>query len=124
MSMEKTTKYKWLLIAVTVLWITTLIGYAGAIYCLVKIQSGGQSVPAASAPVAAVASTDKTIQALKLKLADMEQNNSLLKEELRNVQKSAHARIADLSDDGVAARLNMQLRRYREERSASTDNVE
>lgn len=122
--METTTKYKWLLTAVTVLWITTLIGYAGTIYCLAKMHNYGQAAPAANAPVVAVVSTDKTIQTLKLKLTDMEQDNRLLKEELKNVQKSAHARIAALSNDGVAASLNMQLQRYREERSADSDDVE
>lgn len=121
--METTTKYKRPLIIVTVLLVVALVVNAGVLVWIVRHKS--EQVPVVvSAPVAAVASTDKTILALKLKLADMEQDNRLLKEELKNVQKSAHARIADLSDDGVAARLNMQLRRYREERSASTDNVE
>ena len=121
--METTTKYKWLLIVVAALLVIALAVNAGVLVWIVRIKS--EQVPVAvSAPAAAVASTDKTVAELKLRLADMEQDNRLLKEELKNVQKSACARIADLSDDGVAARLNMQLRRYREERSASTDNVE
>ena len=119
----ESTRYKQAAIIVAALLVVVLSVNAGVLVWIVRHKSVQVPV-SARAPVAAVASTDKTIAELKLRLADMEHDNRLLKEELKNVQKSAHARIADLSDDGVAARLNMQLRRYREERSANTDNVE